>query len=97
MLPVPWRKATWLPRGAGGLPEVKALLLPETPALPPKVQGEPAGLYWKLPLPTGACSNPGSGTATLTPIWAVALLGATDAAALMLVIVTVAVKEPTWV
>src|SRR5208337_4796608 len=58
--PVPWRKATWTPWGAGGLPEVKPLLLPEMPAPPEKVHGEPVGSYWKLPAPTTTCSKPGS-------------------------------------
>ena len=34
MVPVFWRKATWLPCGALGLPEVKPLPLPATPAPP---------------------------------------------------------------
>ena len=50
--PVPWRKATCEPSGAGGLPEVKPLLLPEMPAPPEKVQGEPVGSYWNWPAPT---------------------------------------------
>ena len=32
--PVLWRKATWVPSGALGLPAVKPLPLPATPALP---------------------------------------------------------------
>ena len=61
--PVSWRKATCDPSGAGGLPEVKPLLLPEMPALPVKVQGEPVGSYWNWPAPTCTCSNPGSSRA----------------------------------
>ena len=38
-----WRKATWLPCGAGGLAPVKALPLAATPALPLNVQGDPDG------------------------------------------------------
>ena len=34
---MPWRKATWLPCGAAGLPEVKALPLLATPAAPASV------------------------------------------------------------
>ena len=49
--PVPCRKATCTPCGAGGLPEVKPLLLPEMPAPPVKVQGEPLGRYWKPAVP----------------------------------------------
>ena len=42
--PVFWRKATWLPCGALGLPLVKAVVpLPDTPAVPLKLHGEPAG------------------------------------------------------
>ena len=41
--PVFWRKATWVPSGAGGLPAVKPLPLPAMPAPPAKVQGEPVG------------------------------------------------------
>ena len=44
--PVPCRKATWLPCGAPGLPQVKPLPLPATPAPPVKVQAEPVGRYW---------------------------------------------------
>ena len=58
--PVLWRKATWTPWGAGGLPEVKPLLLPEMPEPPVKAQGEPVGSYWKWPVPTTTCSKPGS-------------------------------------
>ena len=58
--PVPWRKATWTPWGAGGLPEVKALLLPEMPEPPVKVHGEPVGAYWNWLAPTATCSKPGS-------------------------------------
>ena len=54
-----------MPSGAGGLPEVKPLLLPEMPAPPEKVQGEPVGRYWNWPAPTGTCSNPGSPIAEL--------------------------------
>ena len=39
---------------------MKPLLLPEMPALPEKVQGEPVGSYWNWPVPTDTCSNPGS-------------------------------------
>ena len=42
-LPVVWRKATWVPCGALGLPAVKPLPLPDTPVLPLKVHAEPAG------------------------------------------------------
>ena len=43
-MPVFWRKATWLPCGALGLPSVKAALpLPDTPAVPLKLHAEPVG------------------------------------------------------
>ena len=45
-------KATWTPGGAGGLPAVKPLLLPEMPELPEKAHAEPVGSYWNLPAPT---------------------------------------------
>ena len=44
-------KATCAPWGAGGLPEVKPLLLAAMPALPEKVQAEPVG-------GTGTCPHP---------------------------------------
>ena len=47
MLPVSCRKATWLPSGALGLPEVKPLPLLLTPAPAGNCQGEPLGAYWK--------------------------------------------------
>ena len=47
MVPLRWRKATWVPWGAAGLPEVKPEPLPETPELAPadpeKAQAEPVG------------------------------------------------------
>ena len=46
MLPVPWRKATWVPSGAVGLPEVKVLSLLLTPASAENCQAEPVGAYW---------------------------------------------------
>ena len=55
--PVPCRKPTWVPSGAAGLPAVKPLPLPATPAAPANVQGVPTGRYWK-PLPTAGASNP---------------------------------------
>ena len=61
--PVLWRKATWAPSGALGLPAVKPLPLPEIPAEPANAQGVPAGSYWKapkLPDPTAGDSNPAS-------------------------------------
>ena len=70
-----WRKATCTPWGAGGLPAVKPLLLPEIPAPPEKVQGEPVGRYWKLPEPTTTCSNPGSPTTGMLT-WATASMKA---------------------
>src|SRR5437660_267541 len=42
-LPAFCRKATCPPCGAGGLPEVKPLLLPETPACPTKAHGDAGG------------------------------------------------------
>ena len=39
---------------------MKPLLLPEMPAPPAKVQGEPVGRYWNWPAPTTTCSNPAS-------------------------------------
>src|SRR5262249_54799541 len=47
--PLPWRKATWDPSGAFGLPAVKPLPLPEAPAEPANAQGGPAGAYWNAP------------------------------------------------
>ena len=41
-----WMKATWLPSGAVGLPEVKPLPLLLTPVPPPNCQDEPLGEYW---------------------------------------------------
>ena len=41
--PVFWRKATWVPSGAGGLPAVKALPLAAMPERLGKAQGEPVG------------------------------------------------------
>src|SRR3954454_3752929 len=58
--PGPRRKATCVPAGAGGLPEVKPLLFAEIPAPPVNVQGEPVGRYLNWPAPTCTCSNPGS-------------------------------------
>ncbi len=43
MLPYVWRKPTCEPWGAGPLPEMKAELIPETPARLAKVQAEPVG------------------------------------------------------
>ena len=43
MLPPPWMKATWVPSGALGLLEVKALPLLLTPAPAVNCQGEPLG------------------------------------------------------
>ena len=54
-----------MPSGAGGLPEVKPLLLAEMPAPPEKVQGEPVGRYWNWPAPTCTCSKPASPIAEL--------------------------------
>ena len=54
------RKATWLPWGALGLPLVKPLPLPDTPAVPVKVQGEPMGWYLKFPATKRGVSKPGS-------------------------------------
>src|SRR6516165_12082971 len=54
---MPWRKPTWVPSGASGLPAVKPLPLPATPAEPVSDQGGPAGSYAKLsklPVPTDA-------------------------------------------
>ena len=46
MLPLPWRKATWVPSGALGLPEVKLLPLLAMPAAPENCQDEPVGANW---------------------------------------------------
>ena len=57
---MPWRKATCVPSGAGGLPKVKPLLLTVRPALPAKLQEEPVGRYWYRPPPSCTRSNPAS-------------------------------------
>ena len=41
--PYCWRKATWVPWGELGLPDVKPLLLLEMPELPVKVHGVALG------------------------------------------------------
>src|SRR5260370_28067532 len=80
-LPVFCRKATWLPCGALGLPEVKPLPLPETPACPTKVHGEAVGSYTYAdgPEPMDGVSKPpscncvgggGGGGAVLRGTWA---------------------------
>src|SRR5260370_922916 len=76
-LPAFCRKATWLPWGALGLPEVKPLALPETPACPTKVHGEAVGSYTYAdgPEPTDGVSKPascncaGGGWAVLRVTW----------------------------
>ena len=59
-LPVPWRKATWVPSGAAGLPDVNPLPFPLTPAPPAYAHAVPVGAYWYavVPLPTAGASNP---------------------------------------
>src|SRR3954470_21698517 len=60
MLARRWRKATWLPCGAVGLPAVNALPLPATPAPGLNVQGDPAGADLKAPGARAGVSNPES-------------------------------------
>ena len=57
----PGGSATWVPSGAVGLPAVKPLPLPATPASPVKVQGEPAGaiLVGQRARPTAGILEPG--------------------------------------
>src|SRR5262249_6663650 len=62
MLPMAWMKATCVPSGALGLPAVKPLPLPATPAPPVNVQGVPDGSYWNAPVPTAGASKPASPT-----------------------------------
>src|SRR6516225_9315158 len=72
-VPKYWTKATCVPSGALGLPEVNSLPLPATPEPLRKLHGDPLGLYWYAPepVPTWGSSNPGSlGASTgLTRTW----------------------------
>ena len=62
IVPVAWRKPTWLACGTLGLPLVKRLPLPATPAEPLKVHAVLVGSYWKAAafVPKIGYSNPGS-------------------------------------
>ena len=61
-VPVFWRKATWVPSGASGLPLVKAWAVARHASVPLKVHAEPVGSYWKAdpPVPRFGPSKPGS-------------------------------------
>ena len=59
-----------MPCGADGLPDVKALPLPASPAEPLNVQADPDGSYWYAdqPVPSLGVSKPGSVGCTIPPV-----------------------------